>query len=601
MNNLKYKIGYGAALAVLVFAVTGVALAQTWNPPTADPTGGNTPAPINVGDSPQLKEGGLRVNNLLTFLSGGVFSNGTLEFGFGVAGKNVSAGKIGYQRWSPNALDIVGAGVTAGERKVKIWDDLILSGDLCSDEDGTFRCITVNKIINNSGLWEYRKGFGENIFNINTGNVGIGLPVGVAPQSKLDVAGDVCSTVGGVRRCLSSGGSGPGLWNLDSDDRITNLNKGVNINWDAPSGALAVDLRVGPSYSLPPGAVPKVLINNTKTSNVYDLGLLVKNNGNGWAIQANGHSGTGSGSVADRGKFGVRAIGTSIALMVDGPFYMPSGSGPNKVLTSDANGFARWMSTHQFDINGDGLVNSSDRQQVVNCNLGTQCSDLIIRNRADINKDGTINAVDIQLIENYLSTGGDYFNGGGDSSLPSGGANGQLIRWNGSSWVTTSAIRSEDITVNGNPSQVIKVGTPGSWSVNMDVNGSGLFNSLYSNSIVNTGSLRVRGGSPASGKVLTSDASGNATWQTPARGISFSDVSTRDSGNISLTGNLNISASCNSNEVVVGGGVSYSGASLAGAQPYSYPLDDQTWQCTRPAFSVSAGTWKCYARCIKVN
>jgi hypothetical protein len=29
------------------------------------------------------------------------------------------------------------------------------------------------------------------------------------------------------------------------------------------------------------------------------------------------------------------------------------------------------------------------------------------------------------------------------------------------------------------------------------------------------GQIRVRGGAPANGKVLTSDANGNATWQTP--------------------------------------------------------------------------------------
>jgi hypothetical protein len=60
-------------------------------------------------------------------------SANTLEFGAGVAGKEASAGKIGYQTWSaaPNgALDIVGAGASVGTRKVKLWDNVEIPGDL---------------------------------------------------------------------------------------------------------------------------------------------------------------------------------------------------------------------------------------------------------------------------------------------------------------------------------------------------------------------------------------------------------------------------------------------------------------------------------------
>jgi hypothetical protein len=45
----------------------------------------------------------------------------TLEFGAGVAGKEVSAGKIGYQTWTQGALDIVGAGNSYNDRKLKFW------------------------------------------------------------------------------------------------------------------------------------------------------------------------------------------------------------------------------------------------------------------------------------------------------------------------------------------------------------------------------------------------------------------------------------------------------------------------------------------------
>lgn len=44
-----------------------------------------------------------------------------LEFGAGVSGKDVSAGKMGYQVFSSDALDIVGAGTSTANRKIKFW------------------------------------------------------------------------------------------------------------------------------------------------------------------------------------------------------------------------------------------------------------------------------------------------------------------------------------------------------------------------------------------------------------------------------------------------------------------------------------------------
>jgi len=59
--------------------------------------------------------------------SGGVKLNGSgatgtyLELGFGVSGKEVSAGKIGYALFTAGALDIVGAGTVGSNRKIKLW------------------------------------------------------------------------------------------------------------------------------------------------------------------------------------------------------------------------------------------------------------------------------------------------------------------------------------------------------------------------------------------------------------------------------------------------------------------------------------------------
>src|SRR5215472_12125214 len=62
-----------------------------------------------------------------------------LEFGAGMT-KEISAGQIAYQKHSGNALDIVGAGATAPERKISMWAEggatlygsLNVSGDVKS-------------------------------------------------------------------------------------------------------------------------------------------------------------------------------------------------------------------------------------------------------------------------------------------------------------------------------------------------------------------------------------------------------------------------------------------------------------------------------------
>ena len=52
-----------------------------------------------------------------------------LDVGAGVQGREVSAGKIGYQVWS-DSLDIVGAGTTAGDRKIMLYDNIYVPGNI---------------------------------------------------------------------------------------------------------------------------------------------------------------------------------------------------------------------------------------------------------------------------------------------------------------------------------------------------------------------------------------------------------------------------------------------------------------------------------------
>ncbi len=50
-------LGGAVLFANIVSADSGV-----WNPPTAQAPGGNTPAPLNVGSSWQIKQGGVELN-----------------------------------------------------------------------------------------------------------------------------------------------------------------------------------------------------------------------------------------------------------------------------------------------------------------------------------------------------------------------------------------------------------------------------------------------------------------------------------------------------------------------------------------------------------
>jgi hypothetical protein len=53
--------------------------------------------------------------------SANVSGNNYLEFGNGVSSKNADAGKIGYELFSTDSLDIVGAGTSSSNRKVKFF------------------------------------------------------------------------------------------------------------------------------------------------------------------------------------------------------------------------------------------------------------------------------------------------------------------------------------------------------------------------------------------------------------------------------------------------------------------------------------------------
>jgi hypothetical protein len=52
-----------------------------------------------------------------------MLSNGIIELGFGIEGKEPNAGRIGYGLFTPNTVDIVGGGTAFNNRSIKFWAD----------------------------------------------------------------------------------------------------------------------------------------------------------------------------------------------------------------------------------------------------------------------------------------------------------------------------------------------------------------------------------------------------------------------------------------------------------------------------------------------
>lgn len=85
---------------------------------------------IGGGHNIYYCSGGHNFSGTARFSEMQVRGSSVIEFGQGVGGKEVSAGKVGYQTFTIGALDIVGAGATGSFRGVKIWDDLTVNNSI---------------------------------------------------------------------------------------------------------------------------------------------------------------------------------------------------------------------------------------------------------------------------------------------------------------------------------------------------------------------------------------------------------------------------------------------------------------------------------------
>jgi hypothetical protein len=161
MNTIKQSI---ITIIACISVVAGVSLVYSWTGPTQTPPGGNVDAPINVSGTAQVKTGALSIGGLLQV---GGFK---MTSGAG-AGKVLTSDASGLASWQTG-------GGASGVSQIIAGTNITIS-----PTTGT-GVVTINST-GGGGYWALS---GTNIYNTNTGNVGIGT---TTPSQKLDVAGYV--------------------------------------------------------------------------------------------------------------------------------------------------------------------------------------------------------------------------------------------------------------------------------------------------------------------------------------------------------------------------------------------------------------------------
>ncbi len=154
-------------LSLCIVLISGVSFALAWTGPTQTPPNGNVSAPINIGTTAQVKNGGLSVNSLAVF--GNTIISGVSRYlNFGT-----TAGATGYGiRDNAGVMEVKSSGGS--------WLGL-LSG---SGTTNYLPKLTAARTIGTSQIFD------------NGTNVGVGT---TSPAQKFSVAGQIYSALGGFR------------------------------------------------------------------------------------------------------------------------------------------------------------------------------------------------------------------------------------------------------------------------------------------------------------------------------------------------------------------------------------------------------------------
>ncbi|MCX6758958.1 MAG: hypothetical protein NT012_00070 [Candidatus Nealsonbacteria bacterium] len=278
--TMSFLVGY------LVFA---------WTEPGVAPTGGNVPAPINVGSTAQTKTGSLTFPIFYDSDNNAYYVN--------PAGTTVLAGNVGIGTTSPGAkLEVAG--------QIKITGGIPGVGKaLISDAAGLASWQTITGTLPSGSSGQTLRNDGTNwvansvIYNNGT-NVGIGT---AAPGYKLDISGDVRWTG------TLQGGSVP--W-----ARLTSFPSACS------SGQYVTAVGSTLTCSVPPAG-----IGGSGTTN--------------YLVKFTAGTTIGNSQIYDSGtNVGIGTAAPGAKLEVAGQVKITGGSpAAGKVLTSDAAGLAIWQ------------------------------------------------------------------------------------------------------------------------------------------------------------------------------------------------------------------------------------------------------------------
>ena len=147
------KIRYVVALGIPLLALLSFTLVTAWTGPTAPPPGNNVAAPINVGTTDQVKNGGLGVNSLAVFgnsLFGG--STGSIAYlNFGT-----TVGELGYGiRDNGGLLEFKNSGGSWQSIQNILWT--LCGGDCGGGGGGTPVSFSVNRGGTNQAVTPWTK------------------------------------------------------------------------------------------------------------------------------------------------------------------------------------------------------------------------------------------------------------------------------------------------------------------------------------------------------------------------------------------------------------------------------------------------------------
>ena len=175
MTTLRNSFFISGAVIALIIIAPLMALAA-WSEPTQAPPGGNVDPPINTGSGNQVKNGGLSVTGFAVF--GSTSLNGNTYLKTGVTGSiyrylNFGANYDVNGNVIASTIGASGYGIRDKDGTLEFKNS---GGSWASIQD------TVNTL---AGMWVTS---GNNIYNTNSGNIGVGVS---SPNAKLDVNGEV--------------------------------------------------------------------------------------------------------------------------------------------------------------------------------------------------------------------------------------------------------------------------------------------------------------------------------------------------------------------------------------------------------------------------